>query len=181
MVKTVRQKKEGLWSSAFTSMTRSLKLFEIIFTSLINLLIESLHLFGLVVFSVELLQAFQFAHLWTHLMECCGDGFGWSITAKHVALQHTAILITRHEGKVPECTTHTQSCQSGRTDDEWTVKFINRSDAEEAVMYHYESGVLPVPTGEGGRGKDRKWQLVWLTGKKQKFNFYNSACSNTET
>lgn len=41
-------------------------------------------------------------HLGAHLMQRCGDGFGWRITAKHVTLQHTAVLIPRHKGKVPE-------------------------------------------------------------------------------
>lgn len=41
-------------------------------------------------------------HLGAHLMQRHGDGFGWSITAKHVTLQHTAVLIPRHKGKVPE-------------------------------------------------------------------------------
>lgn len=41
-------------------------------------------------------------HLGAHLMQRCGDGFGRRITAKHVTLQHTAVLIPRHKGKVPE-------------------------------------------------------------------------------
>lgn len=44
----------------------------------------------------------QMDHLGAHLMQRRGDGFGWRITAKHVTLQHTAVLIPRHKGKVPE-------------------------------------------------------------------------------
>lgn len=40
-------------------------------------------------------------------MQGRGDGFGRSIAAKHVTLQHTAVFIIGHKGKVPEHTTHT--------------------------------------------------------------------------
>ena len=38
-------------------------------------------------------------------MQRRGDGFGRSVAAKHVTLEHAAVLIPRHERKVPE---HTQ-------------------------------------------------------------------------
>ena len=48
-------------------------------------------------------------------MQRRGDGFGRSVAAKHVTLQHTAVFITRHEGKIPEKTTHTHT-HSGLAD-----------------------------------------------------------------
>lgn len=47
--------------------------------------------------------------LGAHLMQRCGDGFGRCVAAKHVTLQHTAVLIPRHKGKVPEHSPHTHT------------------------------------------------------------------------
>ena len=47
--------------------------------------------------------------LGAHLMQSRGNGFGRGITTEHVTLQHTAVFISSHEGKVPERTTQTHT------------------------------------------------------------------------
>lgn len=51
-------------------------------------------------------------HLGADFVETCRDGCGRSITSKHVALQHSRVLVSRHVSKVPET----------RTEDAWETE-----------------------------------------------------------
>lgn len=47
-------------------------------------------------------------HPGADLMQACGDGFGWSVTAEHMTFQDPGVFIPGHIRKVPEKTGKTR-------------------------------------------------------------------------